>query len=134
LRVSQIHCRELWHCVLSLPIATRIKDGRDGKEVTHVSWKNILVVSDSCPADVTFLKRMFFNRANRPCADFYDLVFIRKPWEMLPHTNLVQGRDGQWSEKVLSPLEKWLQSVEPWVRVEKQWCLSRPEYKELSRI
>ncbi|CEN60250.1 hypothetical protein ASPCAL02691 [Aspergillus calidoustus] len=134
LRVSQIHCRELWHCVLSLPIATRIKDGRDGKEVTHVSWKNILVVSDSFPADVTFLKRMFFNRANRPCADFYDLVFIRKPWEILPHTNLVQGRDGQWSEKVLSPLEKWLQSVEPWVRVEKQWCLSRPEYKELSRI
>ncbi|KAL3445891.1 hypothetical protein BJX65DRAFT_309595 [Aspergillus insuetus] len=134
LRVSQIHCRELWHCVLSLPIATRIKDGRDGKEVSLTSWKNILVVTDSFPADIRFLKRIFFDRANRPYAGFYDLVLIRKPSDLLRQTNMVRGEDRQRIEKVLSPLEKWLRSVERWVRVEKQWCLSDPEYEEISRL
>ncbi|KAL3491289.1 hypothetical protein BJX62DRAFT_237363 [Aspergillus germanicus] len=117
LRVSQIHYRELWHSVLSLPIATRIKDGRDGMEVTLASWKNILVVSNSYPANLRFLERMFFDRAK--CADFYDLIFIRHLWDVRLYRNTVRGRSGQWSEKVLSPLEIWLESVEPWVRVEK---------------
>jgi hypothetical protein len=134
LRVSQIHCRELWHSVLSLPIATRIIDGRDGMGVTLASWKNILVVSNSYPAELRFLKRMFFDRANRPCANFYDLVFIRHLWDVQLHRNTVRGRSGQWSEKVPSPLEIWLESVEPWVRVEKQWSLSYPEYEEKSRL
>jgi hypothetical protein len=77
---------------------------------------------------------MFFDRANRPCANFYDLVFIRHLWDVQLHRNTVRGRSGQWSEKVPSPLEIWLESVEPWVRVEKQWSLSYPEYEEKSRL
>ncbi|KAJ0413576.1 hypothetical protein BJY00DRAFT_319627 [Aspergillus carlsbadensis] len=133
LRVPQICCPGSWYAVLSLPIITRAKDRGDGKEVTRFSWKDTLAVSDD-GLRFRFLRRLFYDRPNRPSGDFYDLVFIRSSRYNLFGDNTVPRREEQWTGMFPSPLDDWLRSVKPWARVDQQWSLSSSDYKELAEL